>query len=129
MTESNLISLRDRSPEERSLIAAKGGRVKSEAKRMANQTKNLKHGRYAKQLSLTVQELAKNPEKSAIKIFDLVERIGVDWDTLNPRTKIELARLYCEAHRVIHGTKQVNVNLNTDLLHDLEGWFQDEKTE
>lgn len=127
MTKKDLINLKDRTPEERRRIATKGGLVKSETKRVANLTKNLKHGKYATQLSLTVNQLAKSPETSALKIFDLIERIGDDWDKLNHRLKMDLARLYCEAHKTIHGTKQLNVNLNTELKQDLERWFSNEE--
>jgi len=101
--------------------------VKSEAKTLANVTKNLKHGRYAKKFSLMVEQLARSPETSALKIFDLVERIGEDWHSLNPKLRIELARLYCEAHKTIHGTKNLNVNLNSELRADLERWFLEDK--
>jgi hypothetical protein len=74
-----------------------------------------------------VMELAKSPETSAYKIFDLVERIGKDWGSLSPTLRIELARLYCEAHKTIHGTKNLNVNLGGELRADLEKWFSEDK--
>jgi len=101
--------------------------VKSEAKTLANVTKNLKHGRYARKFSVMVTELAKSPETSALKIFQLVEAISKDWSTLNPKLKIEIARLYMEAHRTCHGTKNLNVNLDGVLRTDLEKWFEDKK--
>lgn len=128
MNNENLINLKTRSKKERTEIARQGGLVKSEAKRIANLTKNLKHGRYAKTFTLMVQDLAKSPETSALQIFNLIEQIKDDWHDLNPSLKMVLIRLYCEAHRTIHGTKQVNVNLNSELKQDLERWFvEDEK--
>lgn len=126
MSQDDLINLKDRTPEERKEIARQGGLVKSERKTLANMTKNLKHGRYARKFSLLVNDLAKNPDASAFKIFDLIERIEGDWETLNPRLKIELAKLYCEARKTVHGTKQTNVNVNTELKRDLELWFTNE---
>jgi len=126
MNNQNLVPLNKRSVEEARIIQRKGGLVKSEKKTLANVTKNLKHGRYARKFSLMVMELAKSPETSAYKIFDLVERIGKDWGSLSPKLRIELGRLYCEAHKTIHGTKNLNVNLNQELKNDLEQWFKDE---
>jgi len=123
MTKEDLVSLKDRPYEERIEIARKGGLVRSENKSLANGLKNLKHGRYATKLNLTVKELAKSPENSALKIFSLVEKIGQDWKKLSSKLQMDLTRLYCEAHRTIHGTKQLNVNLNSELASDLEKWF------
>jgi len=128
MTENDLINLKERTPEQRKEIARKGGLAKSERKTLANITKNLKHGRYARKFSLMVQELARNPEISALKIFDLVENIREDyWDTLNPKLKIELVKLYCEARKTIHGTKTFAFNLDVELKRDLEMWFENEE--
>ena len=126
MTQDDLIDLRQRTPEERKEIARAGGLAKSEAKTLANSIKNIKHGKYARKFSLMVQELAKNPDVSAFKIFDLINRIEGDWDNLNPKLKMELAKLYCEARKTIHGTKQTNVNVDIELKRDLEKWFYEE---
>jgi predicted DNA-binding protein YlxM (UPF0122 family) len=123
MTEEDLINLKDRSPVERAEIARQGGLVKSEKKTLANITKNLKHGKYARKFSLMVQELAKNPDVSAFKIFDLINRIEAEWEELNPKLKIDLAKLYCEARKTVHGIKQTNVNVDIELKKDLEKWF------
>jgi len=126
---ANLIDLRTRPAEERIEIARKGGLIKSEEKRIANLTKNLKHGRYASQFSLTVQELVKNPKTSALKIFDLIERIGEKWDELSPKMQMEICKLYMEAYRTCHGQRNLNVNVNTELKRDLEMWFENEETQ
>jgi len=123
MKPTMLIPLNKRSKEEARKIQRMGGLAKSEAKTIANCTKNLKTGRYAKKFSLMVQNLAKSPETSALKIFALIEGIQKDWAILNPKLKMDLARLYCEAHRTLHGTKQLNVNINSELKRDLEVWF------
>jgi hypothetical protein len=126
MTEEDLINLKERTPEERKAIARQGGLVKSERKTLANITKNLKHGRYARKFSIMVQELAQNPELSSLKIFDLIERIGSNWDNLHPKLQMELIRLYCEARKTVHGTKQYNLNLDIELKKDLERWYYEE---
>jgi len=126
MTNNHLIPLNKRPKEEARLIQIAGGQAKSEKKTFANRIKGIKHGRYATKFNLMVQDLAKNPQTSALKIFDLIERIGTDWDSLTPKLKMDLSRLYCEAHRTIHGTKQINLNLNSELKADLEKWFKNE---
>ncbi len=126
MATSDLIPLNRRSKEEALAIQTAGGLVKSEAKSVANMTKNLKSGKYARKFTQQVAELSKSPEKSAFKIFGLIEQIQDDWPHLTPKLRMDLARLYCEAHRTIHGSKQLNVNLNSEIKQDLEKWFKDE---
>jgi len=89
-------------------------------------TKNLKHGRYASKFTLLVQELASDPKASALKIFDLIERIKGDWNQLTPKLRMDLAKLYCEAHRTVHGTKQLSFNLDIELKKDIEAWFDED---
>ena len=125
--KDNLIPINLRTKEEALKIQIKGGMAKSEAKTLANGFKNLKHGRYARKFTLMVRELAQNPQTSALKIFQLIEQIGADWANLDYKLRMELARLYCEAHKTIHGTKQLNLNLNTDLKEDLERWFAEKE--
>ena len=126
MSKENLINLKERTSEERKEIARQGGLVKSERKTLANITKNLKHGKYARKFSIMVQELAQNPELSSLKIFDLIERIGHNWDNLHPKLQMELVKLYCEARKTVHGTKQYNLNLDIELKKDLERWYYEE---
>lgn len=73
-----------------------------------------------------VQELAKSPEVSALKIFELIRNVEEIWESLTPKMKMELAKLYCDAHKTIHGQKNLNVNFNSELKSDLENWFKDE---
>ncbi len=120
---SQLVDLRNRPPEERQAIARKGGLARSDAKTLANMTKGLKHGRYAKGITRTVEELASDPNRSALKIYQLIDRLEAASGSLPPRLQMDLVRLLCEAHRTIHGTKQTNLSITAELKQDLEAWF------
>ena len=127
MSEKDLIPLNKRTKEEARVIQVKGGLVKSEKKTIANTIKNLKTGRYAKKFSIYVQDLARNPETSAFKIFFLIEQLEQDWDKLNPILKANLVRLYIEAYRAIHPQKSININVNSAIKEDLERWFKEDE--
>src|SRR3989344_4701541 len=107
MENNNLISLNQRPIEEALEIQRKGGQVSSERKRLANLTKNLRHGKYANKFSLLVKELAENPKYSALKIFELITRLEKNWNNLPDKLKIDLVHLYCKAHLTIHHKKDV----------------------
>jgi hypothetical protein len=118
MSKEHLINLKNRSKEERINIARKGGLVKSEKKALANSIKNIKSGIYATKFTKRILELSRNPEKSASQIFDLIERVGDDFDELDKNLQIKVARLLLEAHRVVHSSAQaamVQFNMNQEL--------------
>ena len=119
MNTKNLIPLNKRTKEEARSIQSSGGSANTEKQKLQRMLAPIKHGRYARKFSLMVKDLAKDPELSAIKIFDIVERVSDDWSILNPQLKMQLGRLYCEAHRTIHGTKTTNLNLNAN--EEIEG--------
>ena len=131
MRRKNLIPLNKRTRQERIAIARKGGLVKSERKALANSIKNIKTGIYATKFTKKIDELSKNPEKSAYQIFNIIERIGNDFDHLDVAIQIKIAKLLIDAHRVIHSNQQaalVQFNLQKQEKRYYEQeWLDEEK--
>ena len=121
MTKSNLIPLNKRSKKRRTEIQLKGQRSITEKRRISCALNPMKHGRYSKFFSKKVLELAKNPQSCALQIFNLVSAIEKDWDKFNPKLKMELGRLYCEAYKTIHGTRNINITSTQDQWDTLFG--------
>ncbi len=120
----NLIPMSELSEERAREIRSMGGKTVTEKKRIANTLNPMKTGKYSKKFNERIIELAKNPEKSAFEIFNLITALGSKFEQLSDAHKIQLGNLFCKAHQTVHGSKSLNVNVNDSSIGALKDYLE-----
>ena len=125
MSRENLIPLNKRSPEEARAIQSKGGTTKSPQKKLAASLRELKKKGVTDDSISKLCNLLEDPVCSALDIKIFIESIREQ--QLSSQQKIQLGTLMVAWHKAHHGEKikNLNVNLTSDLIDDLNRWFND----
>lgn len=104
MNDSNLVSLRERTPEERREIAHLGGSVCSPAKKLAAKVRSARWTSDRKQAAMGVVDCIVDAELNAVEILRYAEQIKQD-PNLTVDGHLKLLQTVIRAHEAIHGSK------------------------